>query len=312
MYIYLFIYYNVSIVNKNFILILEEYMIIQKTLNKDNIQYYRKYITSKLNKHFSWGLFSLYLSQISSYRRCSSVSEKSVRLAASIERFICDTDLLDDLMDKDNDEFNKLSDNKEFVLEFLRCDLMQIYDILNNDLDKKDYFTHNLKLSLDAQMTDRANKLTQKSKPQDYFTKGVYRSVYLMNAVVYISIERSHKCLFPFSYYYATASQIENDVLNLLNKKSSDLKEIKATLPILITYEVAQSRKNKHIVRCFSELINKEDLSVIPELKQYILKNGIIEYCRWIALGCKNRAQNSLNQCFPFSKTLISEWFQLY
>ncbi|WP_133965274.1 hypothetical protein [Eubacterium limosum] len=287
-------------------------MIIQKTINENNIQYYRKYITSKLNKHFSWGLFSLYLSQISSYKKHFSVSEKNIRLAASIERFVCDTDLLDDFMDKDNDEFNKLSDNKEFVLEFLRCDLMQIYDILNKDLDKKNHFTYNLRLALNAQIIDTINKLTQRSKPQDYFTKGVYRSVYLMNAIVHVSINKYPKNLFPFSFYYATASQIENDVLNLLNKKSSDLIKIKATLPILITYEIAKSKKSHYILHCFSELINEENFSVIPELKQYILENGIIEYCRWLALNCKHKAQNSLKQCFPLSNSIIDEWFQLY
>lgn len=285
---------------------------IKKTILDNNIQYYKNHILTKLNHYFSWGLFSLYLYHISSSENVNKVSDKQLQQAVYIERFICDTDLLDDYMDKDNPSFNQLSHKKEFISEFLRCDLMHIYDLLNTNIMKKNIFTYNLSLSFAAQVSDITNKLTTESQPQDYFTKGIYRSVYLMNAIVQISVEKNSKHLFPFSFYYATSSQIENDVQNLLDNIDSDLTSTKATLPILVAYKNAQLAKNTPIIKHFTNLIERKDLSVIPEIKQYIFENGIIEYCRWLALNCKCEAKHHLDISFPQSKQLISEWFQLY
>lgn len=287
-------------------------MIIHKTLSDTNIQYYKQLLVSKLNGtncSFSWGLFSLYLYCISSEKALDSLTKENFLFASTIERFICDTDILDDIMDNDNHILNNLSKKNQFFREFLRCDLLEIFNTITYNSEKRYEFALNLYLSLKAQVSNVSDFLSLDSCLQDYFSKVVDRSFYLMNAIVQISVSQPNKNLLPFSYYYAVSSQIENDVQNILKKNPPDIIALKPTLPILISLNLA---KNNDSLELFDMLIKKRDNAIVESVKNSISNNGILEYCRWIALKCKEKAQNELNQLYPRSKKYIQEFFNIY
>lgn len=274
-----------------------------------NISYLKEIFFNKLNGSFSWGRFSLYLRAISENTANPVLEKKDYDLALKIEAFILATDLLDDLMDGDNPDFNALPNPVYLTRRFIDYSLRSIYDCLET-FEIKALFTHALRKSLSSQEQDMRNKLTLNSLELDYFTGGVDRSVYLLDAIVQISLKSKSKELFAFSYFFAASNQIKNDLVNIFSDSSSDLLDKKATLPIIKGLEAAKSG-NSRIYRYFVNYFIHDDLGCFDPIRKFILNSGAIEYCQFVSNQCKNQSHQLLTQSFPKSRDTIDRFYHL-
>ncbi|MDN6836011.1 MAG: class 1 isoprenoid biosynthesis enzyme [Lactococcus lactis] len=257
----------------------------------------KKYITSKRNSRFSWGILFLYLRSIHLCDLKENVQTTDIQLATNIELFIISTDILDDLMDKDSSLLTYSQTDYEASRQIVGKTMLS----LKKNLKKTKIwlvFKHNLKSSLNNQLLDLQNTINKKSTEVEYYTTGVNKSVYLVNAITQLAWEEETPKASSFSKYFSMANQINNDISNFSSIAPSDVTQFKATLPIVVA-----------VTRISSEAISKyffeKDANYYDDVCKCITGSGAIEYCRYVSNECYNKAYKSLDKLFPNAKSQI-------
>lgn len=270
-------------------------------LNRDELKILlNKYLEKKFKGKFFWGIFFLYIRLI----KKKSLDYNDWVLASKIEIFIICTDILDDLMDGDS------SFLENTIQEVLICK-EAMYTILDSIIHNLDVgiatvFEENLLLSLAYQFLDLTNHIERNYPELEYFSEGVGKSIYLVNAVVQLALEATFLQKINFSSSFAIYNQIENDIENIYSRKISDILQNKATLPIIKSFQAVNSDELDLLVRFFFE---RE--SINPEnIRKIISNSGAIEYSRYIRNEYRVNSRDQLYNLFPKSSRYTSELIQ--
>lgn len=271
----------------------------QNSLNSGNdfkfeIEYLKMKLAQKMENESTWGMLFLCLREIS---KNQELSDEDCNLALAIEFFMQSTDFIDDLMDKDNSDFNQLPNRHLFTKKFLKYSLARVFDQIKT-YRKKEIFTANLWKSLIAQIIDVNDCVNWKMTEENYFFEKVDRSFYLLNSIVQLALLSEEDKMGLFSYYYSVANQIQNDVANILSHVSSDLKDRKPTLPIIKGIQSAKTN-NDDIVKKYYDYVEYGELEHIDLIRDYILSSGTIEYCRYISQEFDMLAFHELKTNYP-------------
>lgn len=254
---------------------------------------------------FQFGTYYAFMTKLISHTE----KETSIRLINQFNMFFVFSNLLDDIMDKDNEEIENISNlNKEFPI-YLNYLLLSI----SSSLSKEEYstFIGYISASLDYQNIESNSQLTINTTEEDYFSIYIKRSVYLLQAAVPLTNHPNVDALYTATKYLAYFGQIKNDIDDLRGPKSSDLFNTRPTLPLIKAIEYAVTEKNNEIIHLIFS-INEDNfkLDSYDCITQFINKNGILEHCAEIALYFFDKSRKELLAHFPEKKDYINSFFK--
>ncbi|MBL1231060.1 polyprenyl synthetase family protein [Enterococcus sp. BWB1-3] len=268
------------------------------------------YLISSLNEkaksEFLWGKLYLFLSQISSKQR--NIEQEHV-LASNLELFMIASDIIDDLMDKDNFNFNRLNEPVHFGITMIFETLFTLtHEIKGEDVKKT--FLNNIKESLFYQYSDMSNTVCFGQDEEAYFSLSVKKSIYLVNAVEQLAFQEEELSIKTFSKYFAIASQISNDIKDVMKDDSYDLTNRKATLPIIKGIEAYTKYNNKENNNKINAYFFEKNDNLYEEIRLLIIESGSLEYSNFLVSEYYQKAYDSLCNCFPNSHKEINALFQ--
>lgn len=273
----------------------------------------KKSIDAYLNKQFNlyshssfqFGDYYAFITKLISHTE----KETSIRLINQFNMFFVCSNLLDDIMDKDNEEIENISNLSEAFPIYLNDLLLAI----SNSLSKEEYstFIDYVSNSLDYQTIESNSQLTIDTTEEDYFSIYIKRSVYLLQAAVPFTNHPNVDALYIATKYLAYFGQIKNDIDDLRGPKSSDLFNTRPTLPLIKTIEYAITEKNNEIIHLIFS-INEDNFNYdsYDSITQFVNKNGILEHCAEIALYFFDKSQKELLAHFPDKKDSINNFFK--
>lgn len=213
-----------------------------------------------------------------------------------VDEFVIITDLIDDLMDGDRPLIHSsLLENREELFQYLFYKLKFLRELISSAAYQQ--FIRLITESLYYQLLDCDYKITLESKESDYF-RLVLRSVYLMQAIVYLVDEKPPIKLLQAIKYIATSAQIENDLQELKKKVPYDVLDNKGTLPLIKTIEWANESKNTKLTNLLLS-INRKNYTVLDleKLLNQIEESPSVIYCRLLQLSFEKKAKIILEEC---------------
>lgn len=279
--------------------------IFKSTLKKveelDSPQIYIDYLLALLEKKeqlgFLWGEFYLLLSQI--FSRQKNLQEEYT-LASNIELFMAATDIIDDLMDKDNHRLNELSAPIHFGITFAFDTLFSLTDMIKGE-HVRNTFLKNVKESLYYQYFDMNNTIRFEQKEESYFNSSVKKSIFLVNAIEQLALREEKLVIKDFAKHFATASQLHNDINDIMNDTSYDLINRKATLPIIKGIEAYKTHRNRDTYKKINSYFFENNNSLYEDVRLLIINSGALKYSNYLAKLNYERAYNNLYTSYPNS-----------
>ena len=295
-------------IREKLIMFFENDFILRQNLDNESFCYLEKYFNKKVNSKFSWGAFSFLLNNIFSSKNLlqMDISYGYAGKLYFIELFIMATDFLDDLMDKDNIEFEALQEKKYFVSFMLEYSLSKLLNYFKLK-KQKDVFINNLNSSLTSQIVETESKISINSCEKFYYSNIVNRSFFLMNSIIQISGELPALELMIFSYFFSIAAQIKNDIYNILGDQNSDVINKKPTLPIIKVLDFSKTKDNSMLYKILYEYINDSGFNDYNKIRNLIIDYGILEYCNFISNKCYKYSINYLVTKYPQKNRQINE-----
>lgn len=257
---------------------------------------------SKKKDRINWGNYFTFLQKLMG-------KKVDPYLETIVEIFIVLTDLVDDMMDKDNEKTRLLlKENQAELSEILFLAFTAIR--IRSSKEQFGFFVDKITESLLIQYEESQYQVTEKSNEEDYFYL-VDRSVYLMQSIIYLVDPKPSEAILEAVKLVAYNAQIENDINDLGKYRSFDLLDKKGTLPIIRTIEWAKKNDCTLFKEKFSQLNRKE---VTNEVYDYILEmikeSGSIEYCRLLSLSFQIRALNVLTNEYPTQEERIHKFIK--
>lgn len=246
-------------------------------------------IAQEKKNQFSWKIYVEIL-QI-------SLNKKSNKeISRWVDDFIIITDLIDDLMDKDRPEINKvLSRNQDQLFNYLLFILKKLKNIVSKQSYRK--FINHISNSLLIQKKESEYQLSIASKESDYFQL-VNRSVFLMQSAIFLVDHNPPLPLLDAIEFIAISAQIDNDISEFEKDLPYDLLDNKGTLPLIKTVEWAREEEKLDIVEKLLKLerSNWTEYKLESVLEQ-IYKSPSIPYCHLLKAFYENQAKKKLNEC---------------
>lgn len=264
-----------------------------------------KNYNAKKQKIFNWAGFYHFLNEVIDVS-CQK-SDYNTSLGETIEVFFVITDLIDDLMDNDKKEVNVIRQKSYLVKDILIKNLQMLKTYVSDN--QYDTFLNYINCSLYFQYKDVKYQINKDSTEKDYFEL-VKRSVYLVQSIAFLVNENVSGRLLTAIEYYATSSQIINDLNDLKKIKSYDVLDKKGTLPIIKSVELAKENKELNFIGNYVSLSRFNcSLEKYDKVMKYIQSSGAIEYCQLMAFYYHKKAKVLFIQEAPSKKKRIENYF---
>lgn len=228
---------------------------------------------------FQFGKYYSFLWDLLSHQE----KETPINLINELNMFFVCSNLLDDIMDKDNEDIENIENlNKEFPVYLKRL----LSSIESN------------------------SQLTIGTTEEDYFSLYVKRSVYLLQAAVPFNRHNSLDSLYVATKYLAYFGQIKNDIEDLRKPRSSDLLNKRPTLPLIKALETAIAEENDEMSTKILSINEKNYCqNSYDNIIQFIHEKDILEGCAEIALYFFDKARKEFIHHFPEKRECIDSFF---
>ncbi|MBB4826384.1 competence protein ComQ [Sporosarcina luteola] len=291
-------------IKSNIQLFMKEYLLasdLPEEIQKDTFRFLT--LEGKLfneQKHFTWGEFSYY---IFSLFDCEDQSKITAR-AAGIELLILSTDIIDDLIDNDycSETFTILSKSEALLLS--NALLMESISLLVINIDQinplKD-IRKNLINACNGQWQDLYFTIDIPTVTEEqYFHLIKQKSASLFRLIFDLNSKKDETLFEQISTFLGYSGQIRNDVKDIFSENKNDLKQKKATLPVIKALEHSIEKDDGFLLKKLNLISAKnEDSHLLNEISTYINKTGAISYCLILAKLYENKAKALITQCFP-------------
>lgn len=272
---------------------------------KESIETYlsREYLSYSLLP-FQFGEYYFFLYQLIGNKEKELPTDLILKLN---KLFVC-ANLLDDIMDEDNEDIEKIDNlNDEFPM-YLR----NLFSSIESELSKKEYlaFIVSIANSLHYQNIENKSRLTIEITENNYFSLYVKRSVFLLQAAVPFIENHDLNALYISTKYLAYFGQIKNDIADLRGPKSKDLLDNRPTLPLIKAISHAIKEGNDEIINLILT-INEKNYShnSYGKILRFINEREILEQCAKLSLFFFDKARKELIIHFPEKKDYIDSFF---
>ncbi|MGG0337196.1 polyprenyl synthetase family protein [Priestia aryabhattai] len=272
-------------------------------------------IFSDIESTFTWGEFSF---NVCSLLNTDQTLTEKIGIASAIELLILSSDIIDDLVDYDQKGiFRKiLPDSKALTLS--NALLMESFHLLvaysrSEAVNNLSVVIRCLKTACIGQWRDLSFIAGNINANEEiYFQLVKQKSVSFIQLIFGLNEVKKDPILENISTYIGFSGQLKNDARDILSASSNDLKQQKATLPLIKAIEYSIEKDNGLLLRKLKELeCDQFNQQLICEIQTYIMKTGSIDYCLVLAKFYINQAKSLLNQRFPHKKVYTKQLIQL-
>lgn len=235
--------------------------------------------------------------------------ESSVELCNNLNKFFIYTNLIDDIMDKDNEELENIDNLSNELPFYLNVLLKSIEE--NVPETQFSLFIDYISTSLIYQNIEHAKQITIETTENEYFSIYIKRSTFLLQAVVPFADDNASNSIYTATKYLAYFGQIKNDINNIRQFVSSDLINNRPTLPLIKVLEHGISENNRALINSLLS-INENNYTRInyDEIIQFIKANDILEDCAKLALHFLNASKEEFILSFPSKEDYIHSFFR--
>lgn len=263
----------------------------EKITNSEMKENLKQCIRYKYEKGFKFGQLTKFHYELFSGNKKSEIS----KVAAGIELFILSSDILDDLMDKDNDSAPWMHISEPEILNlsvgliFLANHAVNQADIENKDeirMMLNDMFLN----SVNGQQEDIQKHIRNKEeymrmirlKSGSLVSASCISGALAANSEFIDDVRKYSECL-------GVIAQINNDIqgINKIDEKN-DIFNKNITLPVLYLFEI-----DHKLTKQFYK--NEISLDYLKDHYDLILSSGAIEYCLIIAEFEKEKAYSIID-----------------
>ncbi|MET1248854.1 polyprenyl synthetase family protein [Sporolactobacillus sp. STCC-11] len=235
---------------------------------------------------FTWAEFYYYSSLIFVSSDEQQVSH--VACSSAIELLVLATDILDDLSDQDEhgEILTKMSYPQAISLSSIL--LMESFHIIGEYKSPHSLqaVVRQLRAAAYGQADDLSFKVSRDHIPteQEYFAQIDRKSVSLTRLVFHLNAPVEEIPLWnEIATYIGYSGQISNDARDVFDATKNDLRDKKATLPLIKAIEASRAKDGDWLLR---QLMSPDLLNNQQNLKftyAYIKRTGAIKYCEILA-----------------------------
>ncbi|MCM3410011.1 polyprenyl synthetase family protein [Metabacillus litoralis] len=272
-------------------------------------------IYSDSENRFTWGEFSFYVYSLMENEKNLIIQ---TGIAAGIELLILATDIIDDLVDRDQKgAFHKILSEPN-ALTLSNALLMESFHLFltysgDEQIKKLSIIIHSLQNSCNGQWRDLSFIVGDNIPTEEqYFQLIEQKSVSLIFLIFGLCHAEQDPILQELASCIGYSGQLKNDARDILSDNSNDLIHKKATLPLIKAIEYSMEKDQGLLLHKLKQLdTNKVDLELMCELRDYIRNTGAVDYCLILAKLYINQAKVILNQCFPDKKEYTEKIIRL-
>lgn len=233
---------------------------------------------------------------------------KEVLIGDWIDKFFICTDIIDDIIDKDNSDLEPIIDLDICLPIFLNKVLTNIQQLVSQT--NFSCFADYISKALLSQQQEIHHTLSTHTDESTYFHIIIKQSVYLLQSILVLVDSKAPQSAFNAVQYLAFFSQIKNDVEDILQPVSKDLLYLRPTLPLIKTLRYAL--QNNEI--SFLEVLNSQSEGKISQhhvnkLLYMIDNSNSLEDCAELALYYFKLAERTLLHDFPEKEKIIISFF---
>lgn len=274
-----------------------------------------KVFSSAPSNSFTWGEFAFYtyslLEQEENFANRTGI-------AATIELLVLATDIMDDLVDRDQKgDFRRILDEPKALIlaNALLMESFQLFiTFLGRECENKLFaLFRSLSNANSGQWRDLSFSIGEcVPTEQEYFQLIEQKSVSFIRMIFGLFQPERNSILEELSRCIGYSGQLKNDAKDILSKSSSDLLHKKATLPLIKAVEYSLEKDQGLLLEYLAKLdVNRVDDKLVEEIQAYIKKSGAIDYCLILAKLHLNEAKLLLNQHFPGKKQYTDKIIKL-
>lgn len=249
-------------------------------------------------KGFTWAEFYYYVASLFDKQESDT---SRIACSAAIELLVLATDILDDLADEDNhgDILTKLSHPQ--AVNFSNILLMESFHIIGKykNPNSLQAVIRQLRAAAYGQADDLSFVINQNHIPteQDYFEHIDRKSVSLTRLAFHLNVPNEELIFWnQVATYIGYSGQISNDARDVFDDTKNDLKDRKATLPIIKAIEASQTKDGGWLFTELTSVNLRNNHDKLVTIRKYITKTGAIKYCEILAEVYLNKAIQLLKQ----------------
>ncbi|EKS8446377.1 hypothetical protein QC487_002135 [Listeria monocytogenes] len=236
--------------------------------------------TMNFDKSFRWSEYYWYISKLS-----NTLTNDSFNVMYSVELIGIAARMMDDLLDNDTELANKICSEH---LSLLSTELLvESLELIGRN---KNFDYNLLREALNAEFLDYSTVIDASKSIDFYFQNIVQKSTAIFRLITKVG-SNNNDSLDKFANHYGTLLQIENDIIGILKSPSTDIAELKNTLPLIASISTLNSSNNKNLL----SLLNNPETS-IQTIQSKIIETGAIDFCKELVLSEKMKALTLLEE----------------
>ncbi|EPP0902205.1 hypothetical protein [Enterococcus termitis] len=236
--------------------------------------------TMNFDKSFRWSEYYWYISKLS-----NTLNYNSFDVMYSVELIGIAARVMDDLLDNDTELANKICSEH---LSLLSTELLvESLELIGGH---KNFDYNLLREALNAEFLDYSTVVDTSKSIDFYFQNIVQKSTAIFRLITKLG-SNNNDSLDKFANHYGTLLQIENDIIGILKSPSTDISELKSTLPLIASISTLNSSNNKSLLL----LLNNPETS-IQTIQGKIIETGAIDFCKELVLSEKMKALTLLEE----------------
>ncbi|EKP7339248.1 hypothetical protein P3888_001625 [Listeria monocytogenes] len=236
--------------------------------------------TMNFDKSFRWSEYYWYISKLS-----NTLTNDSFDVMYSVELIGIAARMMDDLLDNDTELANKICSEH---LSLLSTELLvESLELIGRN---KNFDYNLLREALNAEFLDYSTVIDASKSIDFYFQNIVQKSTAIFRLITKVG-SNNNDSLDKFANHYGTLLQIENDIIGILKSPSTDISELKNTLPLIASISTLNSSNNKNLL----SLLNNPETS-IQTIQSKIIETGAIDFCKELVLSEKMKALTLLEE----------------
>ncbi|MBC2149774.1 hypothetical protein [Listeria booriae] len=230
--------------------------------------------TMNFDKSFRWSEYYWYISKLS-----NTLNYNSFDVMYGVELIGIAARLMDDLLDNDTELSNIIcSEHLSLLTTELLVESLELIGRHKN-------FDYNLlREALHAEFLDYSTVVDSSKSIDFYFQNIVQKSTAIFRLITKLG-SNNNDSLDKFANHYGTLVQIENDIVGILKFPSTDISELKNTLPLIASINTLNSNNNKSLL----SLLNNPE-TPIQTIQSKIIETGAIDFCEELVYSEKMKA----------------------
>ncbi|ECB9834714.1 hypothetical protein FL863_06460 [Listeria monocytogenes] len=232
------------------------------------------------DKSFKWSEYYWYISKLS-----NTLNYNSFDVMYSVELIGIAARVMDDLLDSDTELANKICSEH---LSLLSTELLvESLELIGGH---KNFDYNLLREALNAEFLDYSTVVDESKSIDFYFQNIVQKSTAIFRLITKLG-SNNNDSLDKFANHYGTLIQIENDIIGIFKSPSTDISELKNTLPLIASISTLNSSNNKSLL----SLLNYPETS-IRTIQSKIIETGAIDFCKELVHSEKMKALTLLEE----------------